>query len=123
MNSISCFKPTSEAVPVEAFAGRQRRGWHNRRRERDPLGEGQPGTCGTRLIKVAAASWRETSRCVVVELSASWPYWSTSSRSSNALAISASPDLHRAQRPETPAAARRLPAVGRGDCSPPATPS
>ena len=66
-------EPSSEAVPVEAFPGRQRRGWHNRRRERDPLGEGQPCTWRTRLIKVAARV-RETSRRVVVELSASWPY-------------------------------------------------
>jgi hypothetical protein len=66
-------EPTSDEVPVEALAGRQRRGWHNRRRERDPLGEGQPCTWRTRLIKVAARV-RETSRRVVVELSASWPY-------------------------------------------------
>jgi Transposase DDE domain group 1 len=66
---------TREEVPAEAFAGRQRRGWHNRRRERDPLGEGQPCTWRTRLIKVAARV-RETSRRVVVELSASWPYLS-----------------------------------------------
>ena len=58
---------------MEAFIGRQRRGWHNGRRERDPLGEGQPCTWRTRLIKVAARV-RETSRRVVVELSASWPY-------------------------------------------------
>ena len=64
--------PPSEEVPAEAFPGRQRRGWHNRRRERDPLGEGQPCTWRTRLIKVAARV-RETSRRVVVELSASWP--------------------------------------------------
>jgi len=64
---------SGEEVPVEAFAGRRRRGWHNRRRERDPLGEGQPCTWRTRLIKVAARV-RETSRRVVVELSASWPY-------------------------------------------------
>jgi len=66
-------EPTSDEVPVEALAGRQRRGWHNRRRECDPLGEGQPCTWRTRLIKVAARV-RETSRRVVVELSASWPY-------------------------------------------------
>jgi len=66
-------EPTGEEVPVEAYTGRQRRGWHNRRRERDPLGEGQPCTWRTRLIKVAARV-RETSRRVVVELSASWPY-------------------------------------------------
>jgi len=60
-------------VPVEAFAGRRRRAWHNCRREHDPLGEGQPCTWRTRLIKVAARV-RETTRRVVVELSASWPY-------------------------------------------------
>ena len=66
-------EPTHEEVPVEAFSGRQRRDWHNRRRERDPLGEGQPCTWRTRLIKVAARV-RETTRRVVVELSANWPY-------------------------------------------------
>jgi hypothetical protein len=66
-------EPSGEAVPVEAFAGRRRRGWHNHRRECDPLGEGQPCTWRTRLIKVAARV-RETTRRVVVELSASWPY-------------------------------------------------
>jgi hypothetical protein len=66
-------EPAAEAVPVEAFTGRRRRGWHNHRRECDPLGEGQPCTWRTRLIKVAARV-RETTRRVVVELSASWPY-------------------------------------------------
>jgi hypothetical protein len=66
-------QPTSEEVPVEAFAGRQRRGWHNRRRQRDPLGEGQPCTWRTRLIKVAARV-RQSTRRVVIELSSSWPY-------------------------------------------------
>jgi hypothetical protein len=66
-------EPVAEAVPVEAFAGQKRRDWHNRRRERDPLGEGQPCTWRTRLIKVAARV-RETTRRVVVELSSSWPY-------------------------------------------------
>ncbi len=64
---------TPPELPCEALAGRQRREWHNRRREQDPLGEGQPCTWRTRLIKVAARV-RETSRRVVVELSASWPY-------------------------------------------------
>jgi len=66
-------EPSGDEVPLEALAGRQRRGWHNHRRERDPLGEGQPCTWRTRLIKVAGRV-RETSRRVVVELSASWPY-------------------------------------------------
>jgi len=63
----------SQDVPTEALAGTQRRRWQNRRREHDPLGEGQPCTWRTRLIKVAARV-RETTRRVVVELSATWPY-------------------------------------------------
>jgi hypothetical protein len=65
--------PSSGAVPTEALAGRERRRWHNHRREHDPLGEGQPCTWRTRLIKVAARV-RETTRRVLVELSSSWPY-------------------------------------------------
>ena len=60
-------------VPTEALAGRRRRQWHNRRREHDPLGEGQPCTWRTRLIKVAARV-RQTTRRVIIELSSSWPY-------------------------------------------------
>lgn len=60
-------------VPVEALSGRQRRQYHNRRREHDPLGEGQPCTWRTRLIKVAVFV-RETTRRVIVQLSSSWPY-------------------------------------------------
>jgi hypothetical protein len=63
----------SQEVPTEALAGAERRQWHNRRREHDPLGEGQPCTWRTRLIKVAARV-RQTTRRVVVELSSSWPY-------------------------------------------------
>jgi hypothetical protein len=44
-----------------------------RRRERDPLGEGQPCTWRTRPIKVAARV-TERARRVVVELSGNWPY-------------------------------------------------
>ena len=65
--------PASDDVPVEALAGRQRRGWHNHRREHDPLGKGQPCTWRTRLIKVGAYV-RESTRRVVVELSSNWPY-------------------------------------------------
>jgi hypothetical protein len=60
-------------VPPEALAGTLRRREHNQRHERDPLGEGQPCTWRTRLIKVAARV-RQTTRRVVVELSSSWPY-------------------------------------------------
>ena len=65
--------PANGDVPVEALAGRQRRGWHNHRREHDPLGKGQPCTWRTRLIKVGAYV-RESTRRVVVELSSNWPY-------------------------------------------------
>jgi len=66
-------EPETQDLPSEALAGTQRRNWHNHRRERDPLGEGQPCTWRTRLIKVAARV-RESARRVVVELSSSWPY-------------------------------------------------
>jgi len=62
-----------DPLPTEALPGRRRREWHNRRREHDPLGEGQPCTWRTRLIKVAATV-RESTRRVVVQLSSSWPY-------------------------------------------------
>jgi len=60
-------------VPAEALAGRRRRQHHNRRRTHDPLGQGQPCTWRTRLIKVAALVYESTRR-VVVRLSSSWPY-------------------------------------------------
>ena len=47
-------------VPVEALAGRSRRQHHNRRRTHDPLGQGQPCTWRTRLIKVAALVYEST---------------------------------------------------------------
>jgi len=60
-------------VPAEALAGKKRRSHHNRRREHDPLGQGQPCTWRTRLIKVAATVCESTRR-VLVQLSSSWPY-------------------------------------------------
>lgn len=63
----------SDDLPTEALAGRRRRQWHNRRREHDPLGEGQPCTWRTRLIKVGACIL-ETTRRVIVQLSSTWPY-------------------------------------------------
>ena len=65
--------PSAQEVPNEALAGEERRRWHNHRRAHDPLGEGQPCTWRTRLIKVAARV-RQTTRRVLVELSSSWPY-------------------------------------------------
>jgi hypothetical protein len=60
-------------LPVETLPGRRRRAWHNQRRKHDPLGEGHPCTWRTRLIKVAATV-RESTRRVLVQLSSSWPY-------------------------------------------------
>ena len=65
--------PVHGEVPVEAWTGRQRRRWQNRRREHDPLGEGQPCTWRTRLIKVGAYVC-ETTRRVVETLAYNWPY-------------------------------------------------
>jgi hypothetical protein len=62
-----------EPVPTEALTGRARRRYFNRRRQTDPLGEGQPCTWRSLLIKVAAEVI-VSSRRVLVRLSASWPY-------------------------------------------------
>ena len=62
-----------QEVPVETLTGRRRRAHHNRRRLHDPLGQGQPSTWRTRLIKVAALVYESTRR-VIVRLSSSWPY-------------------------------------------------
>jgi hypothetical protein len=64
---------SSDDLPVETLPGRRRRAWHNQRRKHDPLGEGHPCTWRTRLIKVAATV-RESTRRIVVQLSSSWPY-------------------------------------------------
>jgi len=60
-------------LPVEAIDEPNRKRFFNRRRERDPLGEGFACTWRTRLIKVAAEVITRARR-VVVRLSASWPH-------------------------------------------------
>ena len=60
-------------LPAEALGEPERHRYFNRRRERDPLGEGQPETWRTRLIKVAAEI-RVSTRRVLVRLSGCWPY-------------------------------------------------
>jgi len=60
-------------IPVEALAGAARRRYFTRRRQADPLGEGQPCTWRSLLIKVAAEVIVSTRR-IMVRLSASWPY-------------------------------------------------
>jgi hypothetical protein len=61
------------SLPREALAGQARKQFFNRRRERDPLGEGHACTWRMRLIKVAARII-ETARRIVVRLSGSWPH-------------------------------------------------
>lgn len=71
--------PTTEelglpaGLPTAAIDEPDRKRFFNRRRRRDPLGEGFTGTWRTRLIKVAA---EVITRCrrVIVRLSASWPH-------------------------------------------------
>jgi hypothetical protein len=62
-----------DEVPTEALAGAARRRYFARRRQADPLGEGQPCTWRSLLIKVAAEITVSTRR-VRVRLSAAWPY-------------------------------------------------
>ena len=60
-------------VPAEALTGAERQRHFRLRRRRDPLGEGQPCTWRTLLIKVAAEVVVRTRR-IVVRLSSSWPH-------------------------------------------------
>ena len=66
-------EPSAAELPREALAGRARKDFFNRRRDRDPLGEGHACTWRMRLVKVAARVI-ETTRRIVVRLSGSWPY-------------------------------------------------
>jgi Transposase DDE domain group 1 len=60
-------------LPAAAIAGPHRKRFFNKRRGRDPLGEGFACTWRTRLIKVAAEIITRARR-VIVRLSASWPH-------------------------------------------------
>lgn len=66
-------EPESNETPLEALPEPQRRRWFNRRRDQDPLGEGQPSTWRTRLFKVAAEV-SVSARRVLVRLSGCWPH-------------------------------------------------
>jgi hypothetical protein len=59
-------------MPVEALTGAERPR-HVRRRQREPLGEGQPCPWRTLLLKVAAELVVRTR--LVVRRSSSWPHW------------------------------------------------
>ena len=60
-------------MPAEAIDEPDRKRFFNKRRERDPLGEGFACTWRTRLIKVAAEVITRARR-VIVRLSGSWPH-------------------------------------------------
>ncbi len=60
-------------LPTEALPGPARRRYFTRRRQADPLGEGQPCTWRSLLIKVAAEVIVSSHR-ILVRLSAAWPY-------------------------------------------------
>ena len=60
-------------LPTAAIDEPHRKRFFNKRRERDPLGEGFACTWRTRLIKVAAEVITRA-RPVIVRLSASWPH-------------------------------------------------
>ncbi len=63
----------AEQLPADALPEPARRRFFNRRRRHDPLGEGQPCTWRSRLIKVAAEI-TVSARRVLVRLSSSWPH-------------------------------------------------
>jgi len=65
--------PPPDDLPAEAFTGAARRRYFTHRRQADPLGEGQPCTWRSLLIKVAAEVIVSTHR-ILIRLSAAWPY-------------------------------------------------
>jgi hypothetical protein len=71
--AVACPPPPPTGTPAEARAAEARRRYFRLRRQHDPLGEGQPCTWRTLLIKVAAEI-RVSSRRILVRLSRSWPY-------------------------------------------------
>jgi Transposase DDE domain group 1 len=71
----SAMEPTGVAgvVPAEAQTGAARQRRFRQRRQRDPLGEGQP--CTWRLLRITvAAEVVVSARRVLVRLSSSWPH-------------------------------------------------
>jgi hypothetical protein len=65
---------TAAPLPVETWTETERKRYQRLRRQHDPLGEGQPWTWRTLLIKVAATVIVSTRR-VLVQVSASWPHF------------------------------------------------
>lgn len=62
-----------DPVPAAALPEQSKKRFFNRRRRHDPLGEGQPCTCRSRLIKVAVEVL-VSARRVLVKLSSCWPH-------------------------------------------------
>lgn len=69
-NAVPVADPT---VPVEALAGRERRRYHTRRCQKDPLGKGHIETWRTRLIKVAGEV-TQSARRIFITIPAHWPH-------------------------------------------------
>ena len=82
----------SSEVPTAALAEPERRRFFRQRRQADPLGEGQPCTWRTLLIKVAA-SVVVSSRRVLVRLARNWPHLDFYRQLYAHLAASARPGL------------------------------
>ena len=61
-------------LPREAWTETDRKRYQRLRRQHDPLGEGQPWTWRTLLIKVAATVI-VSARRILVQLSGSWPHF------------------------------------------------
>ena len=78
-----------DPVPAAALNERSKKRFFNRRRRHDPLGEGQPCTWRSRLIKVAVAVI-VSSRRVLVKLSSSWPHLGELFRLGDRVALSGS---------------------------------
>jgi len=69
---IAAPPPVAADEPLPARSEAERQGYFRQRRRQDPLGEGQPCTWRSLLIKVAAEVL-VSSRRVLVRLSSSWP--------------------------------------------------
>jgi hypothetical protein len=78
-----------DPVPAAALSETSKKRFFNRRRRHDPLGEGQPCTWRSRLIKVAVEVI-VSSRRVLVKLSSSWPHASDLFRLGRLVALSGS---------------------------------
>jgi hypothetical protein len=77
--------PPAEALLEDVLPEPNRKDFFNRRRREDPLGEGQPCTWRSRLIKVACEVFLNIRR-VVVKLASSWPHLDELSRTGTPVA-------------------------------------